>query len=137
MFWLFDCLDSREKAFIHAISTAGVVYSVTRACTKGELSQCGCDDKVKSQDVQGKWDWGGCSDDIYYGAEFSRRFIDSIEDPNQSEGVMNLHNNEAGRRVSKIIQSIHIRLLSFVIEFFFLKISSLHSFFRSKNLIDF
>ena len=99
LFWLFDCLDSREKAFIHAISTAGVVYSVTRACTKGELSQCGCDDKVKSQDVQGKWDWGGCSDDIYYGAEFSRRFIDSIEDPNQSEGVMNLHNNEVGRRV--------------------------------------
>nr|XP_027206241.1 protein Wnt-1-like [Dermatophagoides pteronyssinus] len=94
-------INSREKAFIHAISTAGVVYSVTRACTKGELSQCGCDDKVKSQDVQGKWDWGGCSDDIYYGAEFSRRFIDSIEDPNQSEGVMNLHNNEVGRRVIK------------------------------------
>ncbi|KAH9497198.1 hypothetical protein DERF_013203 [Dermatophagoides farinae] len=94
-------INSREKAFIHAISTAGVVYSVTRACTKGELSQCGCDDKVKSQDVQGKWDWGGCSDDIYYGAEFTRRFIDSIEDPNTSEGVMNLHNNEVGRRVIK------------------------------------
>ena len=96
--------DSREKAFIHAISTAGVVYSVTRACTKGELSQCGCDDKVKSQDIKGKWEWGGCSDDIYYGAEFTRRFIDSVEDPNSGEGVMNLHNNEVGRRVSLFCQ---------------------------------
>lgn len=99
----FSRTDSREKAFIHAISTAGVLYSITRACTKGELSQCGCDDKVKSQDIKGKWEWGGCSDDIYYGADFTRKFIDSIENSNTAEGVMNLHNNEVGRRVCLIV----------------------------------
>lgn len=106
-FSILDTLtDSREKAFIHAISTAGVLYSITRACTKGELSQCGCDDKVKSQDIKGKWEWGGCSDDIYYGADFTRKFIDSIENSNTAEGVMNLHNNEVGRRVGRIHYSI-------------------------------
>lgn len=76
------------------------MYAVTRACSKGEISECGCDDKVRLKDIQGKWDWGGCSDDIYYGAEFSKKFVDSVEDPSTAEGIVNLHNNEVGRRVS-------------------------------------
>lgn len=94
-------INSREKAFIHAISTAGVLYSITKACTKGEMSQCGCDEKIRSKDVQNKWEWGGCSDDIHYGAEFTKKFIDSVEDPTTAEGMVNLHNNEVGRRVIK------------------------------------
>lgn len=103
MFFLHP--DSREKAFIHAISTAGVIYSVTKACTKGEMSQCGCDEKIRSKDVQNKWEWGGCSDDIHYGAEFTKKFIDSVEDPATAEGMVNLHNNEVGRRVMIMIIS--------------------------------
>lgn len=30
---------------------------------------------------------------------YSRDFVDSKEDKNSDEGLMNLHNNEAGRRV--------------------------------------
>lgn len=99
--------DSREKAFIHAITSAGVVFSVTRACSKGEISQCGCDDSIRSKDIKGQYEWGGCSDDIYYGSEFSKKFLDSNEDPTQPEGVMNLHNNEVGRRVSCHLNSVN------------------------------
>lgn len=55
---------------------------------------------VGSGDTQGAWEWGGCSDNVHYGAEFTKRFIDSVENPATPEGLVNLRNNEAGRRVS-------------------------------------
>ena len=48
-FWLlqlslcsFFFSDYRETAFIYAITSAGVTFSVTRACSMGHLQQCGC-----------------------------------------------------------------------------------------------
>ncbi|XP_071044208.1 protein Wnt-5a [Parasteatoda tepidariorum] len=89
---------SREKAYVYAISAAGVAYSVTRACSKGELGECRCDELVRKRDNGGRWKWGGCSDDIKFGARFSKDFVDSGEDQRAPEGLMNIHNNEAGRR---------------------------------------
>jgi hypothetical protein len=91
--------DSREKAYIHAVSAAGVAYTMTRACSKGEFPECGCDDKIRSKDTKGKWEWGGCSDDVTYGTHFSKEFVDIVEESDSPHGLMNLHNNEAGRRV--------------------------------------
>lgn len=66
----------------------------------GHLAECGCDDRIRSKDTKGKWEWGGCSDDIRFGASFSKDFVDSGEDLATPHGLVNLHNNEAGRRVS-------------------------------------
>ncbi|KAG8235049.1 hypothetical protein J437_LFUL014552 [Ladona fulva] len=74
-------IKSRETAYVYAISSAGVAYAVTRACSRGELNECSCDDK-----------------DIHFGERFSKDFVDSRENPDTAEGLMNLHNNEAGRR---------------------------------------
>lgn len=41
--------------------------------------------------------------DIRYGEIFSRDFIDAKENKDSDEGLMNIHNNEAGRRVSFVI----------------------------------
>ncbi|KRY46404.1 Protein Wnt-4 [Trichinella britovi] len=98
---------SREKAYIHAISAAGVSYSITRACSQGDLPSCSCDKNVhrrnfKNKRFQGQWEWGGCSEDVAYGERLSKDFVDSNElarawsDP--APKLMNLHNNEAGRR---------------------------------------
>lgn len=89
---------SREKAYVYAISAAGVAYSITRACSKGEMAECGCDENIRTRDTQGRWKWGGCSEDIKFGAKFSKDFVDSGENIKKSDGLMNIHNNEAGRR---------------------------------------
>ena len=45
------------------------------------------------------WFWTGSLQDVDFGRMFSREFVDSNEEKNSAEGQMNLHNNEAGRRV--------------------------------------
>ena len=96
--------ESRETAYIYAISSAGVMYAVTRACAKGELLKCGCDRRVRRRHAtDGTFEWGGCSDNIRYGSRFSKEFVDSNELNYKAEGLMNLWNNGAGRKVSVLI----------------------------------
>ncbi|XP_033745012.1 protein Wnt-2b-A-like [Pecten maximus] len=95
---------TREASFVYSISSAGVVHAITRACSKGELIQCGCDPSKtgKSADRIGSFEWGGCSDNVRWGSYFSRMFIDAREKKiKDSRALMNLHNNRAGRRAVK------------------------------------
>lgn len=93
-------LGSKEAAFTYAVTAAGVAHAVTAACSQGNLSHCGCDrEKQGYHDQEEGWKWGGCSADVKYGVEFSRRFVDAREIKKNSRRLMNLHNNEAGRKV--------------------------------------
>lgn len=101
---VFVCVEvgSREAAFVHAISSAGVVHAITRACSEGSLRNCACDPtKVgSSSDRRGKFDWGGCSDNVRYGSHFARMFVDARDKRvRDARALMNLQNNRAGRRV--------------------------------------
>nr|ADF31339.1 WNT4a [Perionyx excavatus] len=90
----------REKAFVHAVSSAGVAHSVTRACSSGALDRCGCDRSIYGRSANG-FEWAGCSDNIAYGSAFAKNFIDAGEKLKRSESsqlLMNLHNNNAGRK---------------------------------------
>lgn len=118
---------TRETAFIHAITTAGVSHAVTRACSSGRLERCGCDRSVEggattvrssspANDVTTGADgggggggaskafqWAGCSDNVAYGSAFSKSFVDAREirpkRRDSAKTLMNLHNNNAGRKV--------------------------------------
>lgn len=90
-------IKSRESAYLSAVSAASIAFAVTRACSKGELNECACDNRVRQRKPR-TWQWGGCSEDIRHGEKVSREFLDVREDPNTAVGLMNLHNNEAGRR---------------------------------------
>lgn len=46
------------------------------------------------------FEWGGCSDNIGFGFDVSREFVDTGERGKSLREKMNLHNNEAGRWVS-------------------------------------
>ncbi|XP_044524652.1 protein Wnt-4 [Gracilinanus agilis] len=95
-----DTPRTREAAFVYAISSAGVAFAVTRACSSGELDKCGCDRTVHGVSPEG-FQWSGCSDNIAYGVAFSQSFVDVRErskGASSSRALMNLHNNEAGRK---------------------------------------
>ncbi|RXN14265.1 Wnt-3a [Labeo rohita] len=58
---------TRESAFVHAIASAGVAFAVTRACSEGSVTICGCDTRRKGPPGEG-WKWGGCSEDVEFGS---------------------------------------------------------------------
>ncbi|XP_032828123.1 protein Wnt-7b-like isoform X1 [Petromyzon marinus] len=100
-------VGSREAAFTYSVLAAGVAHAVTSACSRGNLSECGCDrHKQGFSEALGLagerdegWKWGGCSADIRYGLDFSRIFVDAREIKQNARTLMNLHNNEVGRKV--------------------------------------
>ncbi|KAJ0057457.1 hypothetical protein NL108_008651, partial [Boleophthalmus pectinirostris] len=99
-------IGSRETAFTYAISAAGVVNAISRACREGELSTCGCSRAARPRDLPRDWLWGGCGDNVHYGYRFAREFVDARErEKNYPRGstehartLMNIQNNEAGRQ---------------------------------------
>ncbi|KAM9326456.1 protein Wnt-5a [Gastrophryne carolinensis] len=107
-------IGSRETAFTYAISAAGVVNAVSRACREGELSTCGCSRAARPKDLPRDWLWGGCGDNLDYGYRFAKEFVDAREREKvhqkgsyeSSRTLMNLHNNEAGRRAVSTLADV-------------------------------
>ncbi|RCN45562.1 wnt family protein [Ancylostoma caninum] len=118
---------TRESAFVHAVSAAGVAYRcatseqpllftssstpgmfrVTRDCARGLNERCGCDQSMLTLDPQVRsYDYQGCSDNVQYGIAISREFVDAAERGKNasSRAILNLHNNRAGRQVSHLSQ---------------------------------
>lgn len=95
---------SREAAYMYAVISAGVTYALMDACSRGNISICGCDAHYPSSVDVGPaasaWKWGGCSVDLGFGMGFARKFLDAKEtDSSDPRSLMNLHNNKAGRKV--------------------------------------
>lgn len=42
---------SREAAFTYAIANAGIVYAIAAACSRGNISICGCDQAYRQQNA--------------------------------------------------------------------------------------
>ena len=94
---------NRESAFQHAIHSAGVTHAITQACSQGNLTNCSCDRSKETGYTEDGWIWGGCSADIQYGLRFSRIFVDAGESAENARALMNLHNNEVGRKVKSCL----------------------------------
>ncbi|UYV82140.1 WNT4, partial [Cordylochernes scorpioides] len=93
---------TKESSFLHAVTAAGVAHAVTRACSAGRLERCGCDRSVRGTTPEG-YKWAGCSDNVAYGSAFSRAFVDArdiraVRGAKAAWALLNLHNNEAGRK---------------------------------------
>ncbi|PAV60757.1 hypothetical protein WR25_25424 [Diploscapter pachys] len=112
---------SRESAFVYALTSAGVTHSISKACAKGLIEDCGCGPLLSesapaisqqssyyqttfsTQAHASQFAWSGCSDNVKFGNSFGRKFLDAGEkvDENASaRWLMNVHNNRVGRRVA-------------------------------------
>ncbi|XP_031553002.1 protein Wnt-8b-like [Actinia tenebrosa] len=87
---------TRETAFAHSITTAGVTYSLTRDCRMGKFEDCSC---VHNKDsaAKGNW-WGGCNENIKFGEVMAKHFLEAIDKGNGARTLLILHNNEVGRK---------------------------------------
>ncbi|MFT7809920.1 protein Wnt-8a-like [Arapaima gigas] len=88
---------TKERAFVQAIGTAGVMYTLTKNCSKGDFPNCGCDDSRVGTIGGRGWIWGGCSDNVDFGSSVSKQFVDALETGRDARAAVNLHNNEVGR----------------------------------------
>ncbi|CAG0898523.1 unnamed protein product [Darwinula stevensoni] len=94
---------TRETAFVHAITSAGISYTLTKNCSLGEIEACTCDpspglhSRSRSRSDRSSWKWGGCSDNVRFGEGVARQFLDALEDGHDAQALSNLHNNHAGR----------------------------------------
>uniref|UniRef100_A0A3Q3FJ94 Protein Wnt n=1 Tax=Kryptolebias marmoratus TaxID=37003 RepID=A0A3Q3FJ94_KRYMA len=92
---------TRETSFVHAISAAGVMFTLTRNCSLGDLENCGCDLSNNGKIGGRGWLWGGCSDNVDFGERISKQYVDALETGQDSRAAVNLHNNAAGRHAVK------------------------------------
>ncbi|XP_060587811.1 protein Wnt-6-like isoform X2 [Ruditapes philippinarum] len=87
--------ETRESAFVHAITAAGALFTIGKACAEERL-KCGCKpDKHQSDGPKGAL-WIGCDDGVNYGYEKSKEFIDEVGGDDLNTKIR-LHNQEAGR----------------------------------------
>ena len=99
---------TKETAFVYAMTNAAVVHAVAKACSDGELKECGCDNQLQGQLTEQGWQWGACSDNVEFGNMFAKQFLDARETENienktdnqLGQALVNLHNNGVGRSVS-------------------------------------
>lgn len=103
----YHTLGSKETAFVHAITSAGVVHAVSKSCSRGNLTECTCNSKNKKTSHPRGWEEAGCSDNVKYAIWLSQTFVDAPDKNDRrarslsrGRALMNLHNNQAGRQVS-------------------------------------
>lgn len=88
---------SRETAFVQAVLAAGVVHSVTRNCSRGELPGCGCGEGVAAGEGDGNWTWGRCSDSTAFAEGVAKGLLESLEGGDDAQAHSAAHNSQVGR----------------------------------------
>lgn len=69
-------VGTREQAYVYALSSAAMTYTLARACAQGALPHCSCAGPPRDP-PNGNFKWGGCGDNVRYGALLARQFTDA------------------------------------------------------------
>ncbi|CAH0558574.1 unnamed protein product [Brassicogethes aeneus] len=109
---------TKENAFLTAIVSSGILHTITKNCSRGDIKACKCHPKPQSLiqesvfqtvEILGQskpkkeemekidWTWGGCSDDTTYGNAFSKYITSRNND--STNAIVEHHNNKIGRQV--------------------------------------
>ncbi|XP_065900512.1 protein Wnt-4-like isoform X2 [Dysidea avara] len=88
--------NTRETAYVQAITSAGMVYSIARACSREQIEQCSCDATDRPAPANNSFQWGGCGDNLAHGYNYASKFALYTLSGDASSLLRN-HNSEAGR----------------------------------------
>lgn len=95
-----NAIGTKESAYIHALTSAGVAFAITKACSTGRLSSCGCDMSAADKNTNGSIRWTGCSDNVLFGTQLAKKFVNLRERvARNGTSLLNVHNNQVGIRV--------------------------------------
>nr|CAD37167.2 Wnt9/14/15 protein [Platynereis dumerilii] len=89
----------RETAFLYAMSAAGLVHTLSRACSTHQLERCSCAPSVRGR--KDAWLWGGCDDNIQFGLRFTKRFFQAKALNKDLKANIDRHNSRVGLKVVK------------------------------------
>jgi len=113
--------DTKESAFVYALASAAMTFTISKACFSGKLFGCSCSNKPifvqasKANQVR-QSDFGACPDITLKGIKFSRQFAfaelkkkHSKNPINQQRQKIKKHNIKLGGQVVRDLQSINCR----------------------------
>lgn len=89
-------IATKELAFVRSIISAAVVRSITMHCDAGKGIECACKPRG-----DGTFNWSGCHNHLKWAVRIAENMMDSKEEGNDIQSLINLHNHQVGRRVSK------------------------------------
>lgn len=96
-----------ESAFLLAMTSASVAHQVTKACSTGTNSNCGCDRTTVDIPNDNSFQWAGCNENVDYGAAFSKQFLDVAHKQRTKKQpklrLVNLHNSHTGTKVKTTV----------------------------------
>ncbi|XP_064647053.1 protein Wnt-10b-like isoform X2 [Lineus longissimus] len=86
----------KEASFVQAATASGIVHQVSRWCSTGKLSTCGCDTKINFKHKEKQFKWKGCNHNIAYGVHFAKRFLNRKDLSRDIHFYTSQHNYKAG-----------------------------------------
>ncbi|CAH1788358.1 unnamed protein product [Owenia fusiformis] len=90
----------KETSFLHGVTSAGLVHAFARACSRGRIDRCTCDESFNEKKNKETWRWGGCGDNIKFGQKFSRHFLKASKRSGQDlKAKVDRHNSNVGIRI--------------------------------------
>ena len=98
---MFRAVETKEAAFVYALTSATIVHAVAQLCAHygNSLSSCGCYSGLDDETLEAGETWG-CSPDIDFSMNFTRQLVEGRNDNDTPKyKAFVLHNSKIGQLV--------------------------------------
>ena len=94
---------TKEAAYVHALSLAAIAHSVAKVCALGDATSCSCEGELLDLPQRGsntEYEVG-CSDNVLFGVEFAKQFLQRRYLGIGFKENIEVHNMDVGANVSQ------------------------------------
>ena len=90
--------QSRETAFVQAMTSASVMMEIARSCASGSHKYCRCGDDLRRKENSRVLITDSCPDSFQFGAHYTKHFMDPKKITSRDKMIKS-HNHHIGREV--------------------------------------